>query len=328
MKHTKEENTLKKFSVLFITFTLLFVLSACGQTAKQTYTEAYQGLMDAKSYETTSTFNIDLEAENASSAPEQDMLLGLVNNAEIKVDSRFDKEKEISEVIFQVKTNQGPMSFNLEIPMHINMEDQKIYVKTEAIKQALMMIPFAPVPPDFTFEKEFLELNAGSQLNVEDQKQFEQQMREQIDKLLNDLSEDSFQEKEDTIELNLKGEQIKDLFIRFIEEAMELSGEMLNGAEKEEFKQAIEEIKFNSLDIKSQIDGGKMNTEDISFAMEAGEGEEKVNIQIKVLNEYKKINEAVTFTMDPTEENTMTEQELTEQFNQIMMGAMMQPSIK
>lgn len=302
----------------------IFILSACGTTAKETYTEAHQGLLDAQTYEVASTVSVNLTADDGLHDPEVQMILDLLNNAEIAVETRVDMEKEISEVVLYLTTNQGPVSFNLDIPMHVNMKEEKVYIQTDTISDALSM--FLPVAADFTFEKEFIELDISTDLDVEEQEKLEQQMYEQVNELLHTVPEENFEEMDGVITLDLEGEQVRQLIVSLVESALEQSGEILEDTDKQELENELEKIEINNFSIEAQIENGKMKSEDITFSLAGGEAGEKLTIELAVNNDYKSIDENIEFTMEPTKDNAMTQEELEEQISQVFMQSMFDES--
>ncbi|QHE51812.1 lipoprotein [Pontibacillus sp. HMF3514] len=314
---------MKKLISLLSVTTLLFVLTACGQSAKETYVKAYEGFMDAKTYETSSTIDVNVQSEKMNNAPNAQMFLGLINNAEIKADVRVDTKKEITEAVLHIKTSQGPMSFNLDVPMHINMKKQKVYIKTETIKQAMSMVPMLPVSPDFQFEKEYVALDARASTKNSDQKQLQEQYNKQMMDMIKSLSEDRFTKNENQIELDLKGNQVKDLIISLVESSIKENNQLPQGASKEEIEKSLEDVSFNKFSMQTTIEDNQLKKEDISIEMEASETGQQGTIMLNVTNQYKSINEEIEFTMDPTEENTMTQKQFEEKLNELMMKSMM-----
>ncbi|MBM7573417.1 hypothetical protein [Aquibacillus albus] len=318
---------MRKSIYFLMTSILIVVLSACGKSAKETYTEAYSELMDASSYESTSTIDLHLSSDSTNNTPDTQMILDMINNAEITLDTKVDMEQEISEIDFQVAMNQGPISFHLELPMQFNMENQRVYIATETISEAMMMFPVLPLPQDFTFDKEYIELDVSSEVDTEDQQQIEQQLREEINGTIRDLTEDAFIENNDTIELSLEGEDLQNIIASILEFSMEQSDEVIPDTDKKEVETILDAITFQHFNMKATIDGGKIVKEDISVAMDVEESNEKMEIAVDLSTEYKKINEPIDFNLKPTSENTMTQLELEEQLNEVMIDSMMNPSM-
>jgi len=314
---------MKKLISLLSVTTLLFVLTACGQSAKETYVQAYQGFMDAKTYEASSTIDVNVQSEEMNNAPNAQMFLGLINNAEIKADTRVDTEKEITEAVLNIKTSQGPMSFNLDVPMHINMKNQKVYIKTETIKQAMSMIPVVPVSPDFQFEKEYVALDVSNSTKNSDQKQLQEQYNKQTLDMIQSLSDDQFTKNENQIELNLKGQQVKDLIVSLVESSIKENNQLPQGANKEDIEKSLEDVSFNKVSMQTTIKDDQLKKEELTMEMEASEADQQGSIILDVTNQYKSINEDIEFTMNPTEENTMTQKQFEEKLNQLMMKSMM-----
>ncbi|KGX89580.1 LptM family lipoprotein [Pontibacillus marinus] len=314
---------MKKILSLLSVTALLFVLTACGQSAKETYVQAYQGFMDAKTYETSSTIDVNVQSEDMNNAPNAQMFLGLINNAEFQADVRVDTEKEMTEAVLNIKTSQGPMSFNLDVPMHINMKKQKVYIKTETIKQAMSMVPLLPVSPDFQFEKEYVALDASASTKNGDQKQLQEQYNKQMMDMIKSLSEDQFTKNENQIELNLKGKQVKDLIISLVESSIKENNQLPQGASKEDIEKSLEDVSFNKVSMQTTIEDNQLKKEEINMEMEASEAGQQGSIAVNVTNQFKSINESIEFTMNPTEENTMTQKQFEEKLNQLMMKSMM-----
>jgi hypothetical protein len=315
---------MKKFIIVLMLASFLFILSGCGKTAKETYTEAYQNLLTANTYEATSVLDLEITADHAANNPAEMQMLNFINTAEIAMDTRVDTEKEISEVVFHIKANQGPMSINLDIPLHVDDKEKKLFIKTETIQQALAMVPMFPLPQDFSFDKEFVEFDITSEVNVEEQEKMKQQMLMKINELVNDVPEERFQANKDEIQVNLEDDDIHNLIVSFAEFAMEQSGEMMEEGSTQDIKELLDEVTFNSLNMKAKINDGNIQNESISLSMEAGEGDENAGIAVAMANEYKNINKNVEFTMEPTEENTMNQQELEQQLNEVMMQMTLQ----
>ncbi|MBU8906221.1 hypothetical protein [Desertibacillus haloalkaliphilus] len=317
---------MKKVYYLLILVVFVLGLSACNNnSAKETYIDTYQDLLDANSYEVTSSFSLNIQADPMPDDQDVQMVLELLNNAEITAESRVDMEQGISEVILSLQTNQGPLSFNLDIPIHIDDNNEQLYIKTDVLNDVMELFPVMPLPADFSFEKEFIELDVYSDLDNEDQKMLEQQYRKEMNSLFDQLPEENFQENDNVFELNIEGDQIKQLLVTLIESTIEHSGEILDPADKQELEHVIEQITFTTFTIQSKIENGQLQNEKVSFGLEAEEGHEKVNIDISVINSYSKINEAIDFALEPTEENTMTQRELEQLISEMMMEMMFHP---
>ncbi|MBH0228916.1 hypothetical protein [Halobacillus yeomjeoni] len=311
---------MKKVITIFTLTAILFALSACGKTAKETYLEAHSNLMEADSYQTTSTINLNVETAEIEGMPEAQMVVGLLNNAEITAETTVDEKKQITETVIHLKTMQGPMSFELDIPVQMNMENQNMYIKTETIKQAMTMFPIVPMSQEMEFESEYVILDS-EEFNMKE----ENQQQKQIEEMMKSVSEENFNEEDGQVTMKMEGGQVKDFVRTFLSSALSENGQMPKGMTEGDIEEGLKAIQFKELSVKSELDGSQLKKEEVSVGFSVKESGQEGAFQLDVKNEYENIGEDVSFQMNPTEENTMTQKQLEEKFNQMMMDSMMAP---
>lgn len=310
---------MKKFISLLTITSILIVLSACGKPAKETYVNAYQDFMDAKTYEGSSTINIDLQAEESMNTPGNQMALGLINNAEIKADIASNKEKGITELVLHIKTNQGPMSFNLDVPLHINMKDQKVYMKTETIKKAMSMMPGFPV--SLQLDKKFVELSSHKEIGNYTDETRQQEFNQIMMDMIKSLSEDQFTQEENQIKVTIQEEQMKDFIISLMNPAMKEDSDQPQDKMIQDIEKELENVSFEKVSINTTIQDNQLVK--VSLKMKSNVENQKGSVTVHVTNQYESINEEVEFMMNPTKENTLTTDELNKKMNQLMKQSMM-----
>ncbi len=322
INNTEEEQYMKNIFSLLTIASLLIVLSACGKPAKETYMDAHQGFMDAKTYEGSSTINIDLQSEGAMTAPGNQMALGLINNAEIKADIVSNTEKGITEMVLHVKTNQGPMSFNLDVPLHINMKEQKVYMKTETLKKAVSMAPGFPV--SLQFDKKFINLSSHKEIgNFTDETRREEFNRIMMD-MIKSLPEEQFSQEENDIQVTIQEEQMNDFIISLMKPVMKENSKQTQDTMIQDLEKELENVSFEKVSMETTIKDNQLTKQSLSLEMKSNVKNQKGSLTVDVTNQYKSINEDVEFTMNPTKENTLTTDELNKKMNQLMKQSMPQ----
>ncbi|MCR8644982.1 hypothetical protein NV379_20215 [Paenibacillus sp. N1-5-1-14] len=132
-------SNLRKLVTIFTLISLL-VLTACSTTTpKEIINEAYTKSGSLKSF--AFDYNMKLQANNdasKSSNPVEAQALAMLQDANLSIKGKYDKEKERLQAVLGISLN-GDMKISLDIP--ILYADKKIYVK-------IPNIPFYPLPQD------------------------------------------------------------------------------------------------------------------------------------------------------------------------------------
>lgn len=306
----------KKVFLTMITV-LVLALAACNKpTPKEKLIDGYETLMNANQLESTSTVSMNLEIDGAG--PEDQQILQILNDAELTVHAVQDKEAEKTEATIKAHAQMAPFSFDIEIPYHMDLKNQKMYLNADSLIENFAM--FAPQITMITdqikgklieLDLNDPELNSG--LNHVDVNEMNRILSEKLNETLNNKGESSFTENEDLITITFTDEEFKELVMEMalaINQELPESEKMTDQELQDELNTVFENISFNTLTITNTFDGDMIKSQQAEIEITVDLEGQTGTLTLVMDTTYDKINEEVTFTMDPSTAETIPMEEL------------------
>lgn len=130
---------------------------------------------------------------------------------------------------------------------------------------------------------------------------------------IENLGEDDIKEEEDTLTISFGNEEIKDIakeVLTLINNEMEESDQISEEELNEQLEIIFETITVNDLTIESTFDGDTIQSQKINIDVTLEEAGETMKFNFVIDTTYDKINEEVTFTIDPESAESISIEEL------------------
>ncbi|MGM8215407.1 hypothetical protein ACLIA0_07505 [Bacillaceae bacterium W0354] len=309
---------MKKLLSSLILVTVL-LLAACGgesKSDKEVVVNAFESVMEAKSYEAEGTvdLNIDADVNDPFVAP----YLQMINDIELSVDTKYDGEKQMQEAVVHFSGTISPMTINLDLPFLQDMKNQKMYIATDSLMDNFGM--FLGLPEDIKgklIELEMAELEAQDAAEVEELTKQAQQI---VVDLLNEKSDDEFSKDGDVYTIKFTEEDLVNLFNKLLVELDDtVTAQDLEDV-KAELEAGLEEIDFNKFEVQLTIDGDELKQQkfiiDLGFNVEG----DQVNVALTLDNTYKSFNKDVEFSINPEDYEIIGMEELEQIIFEQMYG--------
>lgn len=309
----------KKRLLITLITAMTLVLAACGQPPEEKLTNGFDTLLNAKQLESNSTISMNLEFEGLSPEEEQEMqmFLDALKNAEINMHAVKDNEAEKAEATISLHAEMAPLSFDIELPYHIDLKNQVMYLNADSLIEnfALMMPELAMFSDQIQGKLIKMDLN-----DPELASDFDNLPEETMDKInevfmasIENLGEDDIKEEEDTLTISFGNEEIKDIakeVLTLINNEMEESDQISEEELNEQLEIIFETITVNDLTIESTFDGDTIQSQKINIDVTLEEAGETMKFNFVIDTTYDKINEEVTFTIDPESAESISIEEL------------------
>ncbi|GEL78195.1 hypothetical protein [Tenuibacillus multivorans] len=308
----------KKITMSMMLLTAL-LLAACSesQSDKQVVVDAFETMMEAESYDATSTLDVNVEADVQD--PFIEPYIQMVNDMELSMDQRMNQDKQ--EVVIHFQGQMSPMTFNVDIPFLQDMNENKMYVKTDSLIENFGM--FLGLPEEAKgklIEIDMAELE-GQEAPEVDYDELTQQVQTIMSDFLNDKSEDDFRKEDDTYIVSFNKEDLTTLVTEMASELDDtITDEDIQMAQ-EEMTTALEQVDFNTFEVHTTLDGDNIKSQKVVLDLGIDAEGTQVQLDLEADTTYNSMNEDVEFEIDPENSDIIDMQE----FDQLMMEALQQP---
>lgn len=307
---------MKKFfsSLIFIA---VLLLAACGESKsdKEVISDAFKSMMEAKSYEATSDIKLNLEAD--INDPFVAPYIQMINDIELSLDTIFDSEKELQEIVVHFTGTISPMTFNLDLPILQDLSNGTMYIATDSLVDNFGMM--FGLPEDIKGKIIAIEADDldGEFINADED--IEKAQKVVLD-FLNEKSDDDFSKDGNvyTVKFN------EDDLVAFVHALLKAFDDEFTAQDLEDFKQelekGLEQIDFNQFEVQLTVEKDELKA--MKFVIDVGvedEGE-SISIGLTIDTQYKSLNKAVEFSIDPENSEIIDMTELEEIMFEYMYG--------
>lgn len=307
---------MKKFfsSLIFIA---VLLLAACGESKsdKEVVSDAFKSMMEAKSYEATSDIKLNLEAD--INDPFVAPYIQMINDIELSLDTIFDSEKELQEIVVHFTGTISPMTFNLDLPILQDLSNGTMYIATDSLVDNFGMM--FGLPEDIKGKIIAIEADDldGEFINADED--IEKAQKVVLD-FLNEKSDDDFSKDGNvyTVKFN------EDDLVAFVQALLKAFDDEFTAQDLEDFKQelekGLEQIDFNQFEVQLTVEKDELKA--MKFVIDVGvedEGE-SISIGLTIDTQYKSLNKAVEFSIDPENSEIIDMTELEEIMFEYMYG--------
>lgn len=307
---------MKKFfsSLIFIA---VLLLAACGESKsdKEVISDAFKSMMEAKSYEATSDIKLNLEAD--INDPFVAPYIQMINDIELSLDTIFDSEKELQEIVVHFTGTISPMTFSLDLPILQDLSNGTMYIATDSLVDNFGMM--FGLPEDIKGKIIAIEADDldGEFINADED--IEKAQKVVLD-FLNEKSDDDFSKDGNvyTVKFN------EDDLVAFVHALLKAFDDEFTAQDLEDFKQelekGLEQIDFNQFEVQLTVEKDELKA--MKFVIDVGvedEGE-SISIGLTIDTQYKSLNKAVEFSIDPENSEIIDMTELEEIMFEYMYG--------
>lgn len=307
---------MKKFfsSLIFIA---VLLLAACGESKsdKEVISDAFKSMMEAKSYEATSDIKLNLEAD--INDPFVAPYIQMINDIELSLDTIFDSEKELQEIVVHFTGTISPMTFSLDLPILQDLSSGTMYIATDSLVDNFGMM--FGLPEDIKGKIIAIEADDldGEFINADED--IEKAQKVVLD-FLNEKSDDDFSKDGNvyTVKFN------EDDLVAFVHALLKAFDDEFTAQDLEDFKQelekGLEQIDFNQFEVQLTVEKDELKA--MKFVIDVGvedEGE-SISIGLTIDTQYKSLNKAVEFSIDPENSEIIDMTELEEIMFEYMYG--------
>lgn len=307
---------MKKFfsSLIFIA---VLLLAACGESKsdKEVVSDAFKSMMEAKSYEATSDIKLNLEAD--INDPFVAPYIQMINDIELSLDTIFDSEKELQEIVVHFTGTISPMTFSLDLPILQDLSNGTMYIATDSLVDNFGMM--FGLPEDIKGKIIAIEADDldGEFINADED--IEKAQKVVLD-FLNEKSDDDFSKDGNvyTVKFN------EDDLVAFVHALLKAFDDEFTAQDLEDFKQelekGLEQIDFNQFEVQLTVEKDELKA--MKFVIDVGvedEGE-SISIGLTIDTQYKSLNKAVEFSIDPENSEIIDMTELEEIMFEYMYG--------
>lgn len=307
---------MKKFfsSLIFIA---VLLLAACGESKsdKEVISDAFKSMMEAKSYEATSDIKLNLEAD--INDPFVAPYIQMINDIELSLDTIFDSEKELQEIVVHFTGTISPMTFSLDLPILQDLSNGTMYIATDSLVDNFGMM--FGLPEDIKGKIIAIEADDldGEFINADED--IEKAQKVVLD-FLNEKSDDDFSKNGNvyTVKFN------EDDLVAFVHALLKAFDDEFTAQDLEDFKQelekGLEQIDFNQFEVQLTVEKDELKA--MKFVIDVGvedEGE-SISIGLTIDTQYKSLNKAVEFSIDPENSEIIDMTELEEIMFEYMYG--------
>lgn len=307
---------MKKFfsSLIFIA---VLLLAACGESKsdKEVVSDAFKSMMEAKSYEATSDIKLNLEAD--INDPFVAPYIQMINDIELSLDTIFDSEKELQEIVVHFTGTISPMTFSLDLPILQDLSSGTMYIATDSLVDNFGMM--FGLPEDIKGKIIAIEADDldGEFINADED--IEKAQKVVLD-FLNEKSDDDFSKDGNvyTVKFN------EDDLVAFVHALLKAFDDEFTAQDLEDFKQelekGLEQIDFNQFEVQLTVEKDELKA--MKFVIDVGvedEGE-SISIGLTIDTQYKSLNKAVEFSIDPENSEIIDMTELEEIMFEYMYG--------
>lgn len=314
----------KKLKLGVLGLSMAVLLAGCGAgTPKEEYAKAYEDLSKAKSYEVKSTIDFELDGEGLELDSEE---LELFNSMKMTVNAKSDVEKAQHEIDMNIGASLGAISINMDLPMYIDGNAQKVYTKADGMVSMLsgltgiMGMPMSVELPDDAKGK-VVDIT-GEDYSSEDVKAYTDSLTTKSEEFLNSISDEAFSKEGDVIIYKVKGDDMTEVFKDIIKAnpAMGVTSDTMGGSSAGALD---ENTTFGDITVKTTVKKGTLEKEEIRIPMTIEDDltGQKVSLTMTMVNEYTNIGKKLDFTFDLSEGNVMSETEFEELMTNAMFGS-------
>ncbi|WP_017185200.1 hypothetical protein [Alkalibacillus haloalkaliphilus] len=303
------------------------ILAACGddRSDKEVVTDAFNSMLEAESYESTSEMDFEFEFNGEMNDPMFDQVSAMLNDFDFKVDQVYDANQQLQEAIIYFSGSIPPFTLDVEVPFLQNLETQTMYIQTDSIVENLGM--FFPLPEEAAGK--LLEINLDDfegEAPEFDQHEMEQKMQQLLADFFEQKDESDFSSDGDEYTVSFNEDDFLYLVEGFMNEFDDLFTDEELAMVEQDLDEAVAELSevmnIEQLDFSVVVDGDQLEQDSfvMDLLLEDPDSDESVEIYLAGNTTYSNFNEEVEFTIDPENEEILDFEEL----EQMMMDAMMQ----
>jgi hypothetical protein len=326
---------MKKLLAIVITASLSMSLLACNKEVdpQQLYADGYKLLEEAKTYETNSTIDLNIEVlESESSEPltaEEQQIIKTINSADLNVNSVVDAENEKYELSVDAAIEYGFIKPTIKTTLLMDMKNNMMYVDASALYDEFYMFVADMLPPnlDLSILKDhiiFADLNALSQEMGGELSFDELQVAPELksNELITSIAKENFTTLELTKEDKAKKAKNKVKLTLSDEEVKKIVMDVLSKLESEGTEEldaetlGFDQFTFNDFSVITLFnDDGYIIEDQIAVNLTVTESEmmNSVSVDFSIVTDYTNINEPVTFKINPETDKKIDIMELIQQ---------------
>ncbi|NIK13050.1 hypothetical protein [Alkalibacillus almallahensis] len=310
---------------------LFVVLAACGdeRSNKEVVADAFDNMMNAESYESSST--VDFELSGNMNDPMFDQVTSMLNDFELQVDQAYDQEAQMQEVVMDISGSIPPLSLDVKLPFLQDLENQVMYMRTDSLADNLGMM--FPIPEEAKGKLVKMDLQNMQGVEGEDMPEMEQEeMQERSQAIFKDFieqkDEGDFTQEENRYSVSITKEDFRYLMEAFMEEFDEMFTQEEVDTFNQDFdtmmKEMDEVLTVEQFDMSMVIEDDQVqeNTLEADLLFEDPESDESMQFYTNVQTTYSNRNGDVEFSIDPENEETISFEELNQMMNDMMMQDM------
>ncbi|TFB22772.1 hypothetical protein E3U55_05920 [Filobacillus milosensis] len=306
--------------IMSVMLLVVLVLTACSEeetrSNKEVTVDAFQSMMEMEKYEATSSLDVNVEAEVQD--PFIQPYIQMVNDMELSVDQRVDMTKNLQEMVVHFSAQMNPMSFNVDLPILQNIEDQTMYIETDSLVENFgMMLGLSEDLSGKLLKIDLAELE-GAETEALDYQEIQEKAQTMMTDFLQDKSEEDFTKDGETYIVTFTKEELTDFVAQMVTEFDDtISDEELQQG-IDEMNTALEEVDLNTFEVHVTMDGDQIKSQ--KFVLDTAFDAEGTPVQLNLEADttYNSIGEDIEFTIDPENSEIL---EMSE-FEQMMMGGM------
>lgn len=323
---------LKRFTSFAIVSALSIGLIGCSEETtkkeeiepKKAYTEAYQNMLEATSYEFNSNFNFDINYTGEAMTYEEEEALKIINDLTLGLDGAWDKELQKTELNLKLKFSFEEFNFDLAIPILVEEQSEKIYIGLDSIINNIPEPFLEMTPPTLDLSSienslvvlDFKDLDLELPTNVETNKETEVELIEQFvfsitNDIFSELNEDKFSYKDGSIVLSIDDETAKNILVEIFNSFAKLMEE--EPFPQEQLNEILPFITVDKFESSLVVENEQISSEkgNFSFTITNPEAEEEqVSLGFDYNLNYNNINEQVNFTIDPETQEILNIEEV------------------
>ncbi|NPC93060.1 hypothetical protein HOO54_12660 [Bacillus sp. WMMC1349] len=292
---------------------------------KQLFTTAYTNTQNAKTFDVST--DIDINIDPSSVKEKYKKFIEAINSAKLKADVKGNTETKQYEVVLKGKFSYKGLSMNINLPTYIDENKQLCYVKVDGMIKSFGFILEAKGINLESIKDKYIEapIEYDKQLTSQKTEELKQKSLETLEKI--DLPKDNFKKEELTekekqqgaahkITLSFSDENIKALFINFVNALGEAMNKPLPDNMMTQLKNGLKKINFKKLDFAATIDDkNTFQNFNANILINVGQLENSNfagDIGLKLSTTYNNVNGDITFKYKPNENQIVTQAELKE----------------
>lgn len=241
----------------------------------------------------------------------------MINDIELSLDTIFDSEKELQEIVVHFTGTISPMTFSLDLPILQDLSNGTMYIATDSLVDNFGMM--FGLPEDIKGKIIAIEADDldGEFINADED--IEKAQKVVLD-FLNEKSDDDFSKDGNvyTVKFN------EDDLVAFVHALLKAFDDEFTAQDLEDFKQelekGLEQIDFNQFEVQLTVEKDELKA--MKFVIDVGvedEGE-SISIGLTIDTQYKSLNKAVEFSIDPENSEIIDMTELEEIMFEYMYG--------